>query len=127
MHTGKEKQMNASYQASLVNRHIRRFTGLVLGPMKNPLYLAIFTKTTVTRQSQVRCLRYTPPTAAMAFSNTQLSDSLALASEPTDFLFHPGDSLAAPVTASDGSWIDAGGTALAASRSTRAVSLVSCR
>ena len=28
MHTGKQKQMNASYQASLVNRHIRRFTGL---------------------------------------------------------------------------------------------------
>ena len=27
MHTGKHKQMNASYQASLVNRHIRRFTG----------------------------------------------------------------------------------------------------
>ena len=27
MHTGKQKQMNASYQASLVNRHIRRFTG----------------------------------------------------------------------------------------------------
>ena len=30
MHTGKQKQMNASYQASLVNRHIRRFTGLPL-------------------------------------------------------------------------------------------------
>ena len=30
MHTGKQKQMNASYQASLVNRHIRRFTGLVI-------------------------------------------------------------------------------------------------
>ena len=30
MHTGKQKQMNASYQASLVNRHIRRFTGLLL-------------------------------------------------------------------------------------------------
>ena len=29
MHTGKQKQMNASYQASLVNRHIRRFTGIV--------------------------------------------------------------------------------------------------
>ena len=29
MHTGKQKQMNASYQASLVNRHIRRFTGFV--------------------------------------------------------------------------------------------------
>ena len=28
MHTGKQKQMNASYQASLVNRHIRRFTGI---------------------------------------------------------------------------------------------------
>ena len=28
MHTGKQKQMNVSYQASLVNRHIRRFTGL---------------------------------------------------------------------------------------------------
>ena len=28
MHTGKQKQMNASYQASLVNRHIRRFTGV---------------------------------------------------------------------------------------------------
>ena len=27
MHTGKQKQMNASYQASLVNRHIRRFIG----------------------------------------------------------------------------------------------------
>ena len=27
MHTGKQKQMNASYQTSLVNRHIRRFTG----------------------------------------------------------------------------------------------------
>ena len=27
MHTGKQKQMNAAYQASLVNRHIRRFTG----------------------------------------------------------------------------------------------------
>ena len=27
MHTGKQKQMNVSYQASLVNRHIRRFTG----------------------------------------------------------------------------------------------------
>ena len=27
MHTGKQKQMIASYQASLVNRHIRRFTG----------------------------------------------------------------------------------------------------
>ena len=27
MHTGKQKQMNAIYQASLVNRHIRRFTG----------------------------------------------------------------------------------------------------
>ena len=27
MHTGKQKQMNASFQASLVNRHIRRFTG----------------------------------------------------------------------------------------------------
>ena len=27
MHTGKQRQMNASYQASLVNRHIRRFTG----------------------------------------------------------------------------------------------------
>ena len=30
MHTGKQKQMNASYQASLVNRHIRRFTGFNL-------------------------------------------------------------------------------------------------
>ena len=30
MHTGKQKQMNASYQASLVNRHIRRFTGLLV-------------------------------------------------------------------------------------------------
>ena len=30
MHTGKQKQMNASYQASLVNRHIRRFTGKML-------------------------------------------------------------------------------------------------
>ena len=30
MHTGKQKQMNASYQASLVNRHIRRFTGVDL-------------------------------------------------------------------------------------------------
>ena len=29
MHTGKQKQMNASYQASLVNRHIRRFTGKI--------------------------------------------------------------------------------------------------
>ena len=29
MYTGKQKQMNASYQASLVNRHIRRFTGNV--------------------------------------------------------------------------------------------------
>ena len=28
MHTGKQKQMNASYQTSLVNRHIRRFTGV---------------------------------------------------------------------------------------------------
>ena len=28
MHTGKQKQVNASYQASLVNRHIKRFTGL---------------------------------------------------------------------------------------------------
>ena len=28
MRIGKQKQMNASYQASLVNRHIRRFTGL---------------------------------------------------------------------------------------------------
>ena len=27
MHTGKQKQMNVSYQASLVNRHTRRFTG----------------------------------------------------------------------------------------------------
>ena len=27
MHTGKQKQMNAIYQASLVNHHIRRFTG----------------------------------------------------------------------------------------------------
>ena len=27
MHTGKQKQMNVSYQVSLVNRHIRRFTG----------------------------------------------------------------------------------------------------
>ena len=27
MHTGKQKQMNFSYEASLVNRHIRRFTG----------------------------------------------------------------------------------------------------
>ena len=27
MRIGKQKQMNASYQASLVNRHIRRFTG----------------------------------------------------------------------------------------------------
>ena len=27
MHTGKQKQINVSYQASLVNRHIRRFTG----------------------------------------------------------------------------------------------------
>ena len=27
MHIGKQKQKNASYQASLVNRHIRRFTG----------------------------------------------------------------------------------------------------
>ena len=30
MYTGKQKQMNASYQASLVNRHIRRFTGIIL-------------------------------------------------------------------------------------------------
>ena len=29
MHTGKQKQMIFSYQASLVNRHIRRFTGRV--------------------------------------------------------------------------------------------------
>ena len=29
MHTGKQKQRNASYQASLVNRHIRRFTGFI--------------------------------------------------------------------------------------------------
>ena len=29
MHTGKQKQMNAPYQASLVNRHIRRFTGIL--------------------------------------------------------------------------------------------------
>ena len=29
MHTGKQKQMNAFYQASLVNRHRRRFTGLI--------------------------------------------------------------------------------------------------
>ena len=29
MHTGKQKQMNASYQASLVNRHIRRFSGYI--------------------------------------------------------------------------------------------------
>ena len=28
MRIGKQKQMNASYQASLVNRHIRRFTGV---------------------------------------------------------------------------------------------------
>ena len=28
MHTGKQKHMNAPYQASLVNRHIRRFTGI---------------------------------------------------------------------------------------------------
>ena len=27
MHTGKQKQINAPYQSSLVNRHIRRFTG----------------------------------------------------------------------------------------------------
>ena len=27
MHKGKLKQMNVSYQTSLVNRHIRRFTG----------------------------------------------------------------------------------------------------
>ena len=27
MHTGNQKEMNASYQASLVNRHLRRFTG----------------------------------------------------------------------------------------------------
>ena len=32
MHKGKQKQMNASYQASLVNRHIRRFTGSALVP-----------------------------------------------------------------------------------------------
>ena len=31
MHTGKQKQMNASYQVSLVNRHIRRFTGRYKG------------------------------------------------------------------------------------------------
>ena len=30
MHTGNQKQMNASYQASLVNRHIRRFTGILV-------------------------------------------------------------------------------------------------
>ena len=27
MHTGKQKEMNAYYQASLVKRHIRRFAG----------------------------------------------------------------------------------------------------
>ena len=30
MYTGKQKQMNASYQTSLVKRHIRRFTGLLV-------------------------------------------------------------------------------------------------
>ena len=30
MQTGKQKQMNDSYQASLVNRHIRRFIGTVI-------------------------------------------------------------------------------------------------
>ena len=34
MHTGKQKQMNAIYQASLVNRHIRRFTGKTSGVKK---------------------------------------------------------------------------------------------
>ena len=29
MHTGKQKQMNASYEASLFNHHIRRFTGCI--------------------------------------------------------------------------------------------------
>ena len=32
MHTGKQKQMNASSQTSLVNRHIRRFTGVISQP-----------------------------------------------------------------------------------------------
>ena len=35
MHTGKQKQMNASYQASLVNRHIRRFTGMYTGRLSH--------------------------------------------------------------------------------------------
>ena len=30
MHTGKQKHMNAPYQAPLVNRHIRRFTGVCM-------------------------------------------------------------------------------------------------
>ena len=30
MRIGKQKQVNASYQTSLVNRHIRRFTGFVV-------------------------------------------------------------------------------------------------
>ena len=38
MHTGKQKQINASYQASLVNRHIRRFTGHICHYNRHGLY-----------------------------------------------------------------------------------------
>ena len=34
MRIGKQKQVNASYQASLVNRHIRRFTGVQYGMLR---------------------------------------------------------------------------------------------
>ena len=49
MHTGKQKQMNASYQASLVNRHIRRFTGNLL----NFLYLHLWLN--FTSPKRARC------------------------------------------------------------------------
>ena len=59
MHTGKQKQkqMNASYQASLVNRHIRRFTGywylrLELVDTRTPQ----FPKTRSGRKSQTQWL-----------------------------------------------------------------------
>ena len=44
MHTGKQKQMNVSYQASLVNRHIRRFTGntLLSWTLENFVLLTVF-------------------------------------------------------------------------------------
>ena len=41
MHTGKQKQMNASYQASLVNRHIRRFTGFTKSSPQNKIRVTI--------------------------------------------------------------------------------------